>query len=136
MVKLVFIVLAGLSFYSWYVILERFFVLKEAARRNEMFQQAFLTRSDKNPEFPDSPLKSILAYGIGLRNKGYGENLDAYLEKAFIKEQGRMEKNLAILATIATISPFLGLLGTIWGLLISFQGIAASGTSSVSVVAE
>lgn len=53
-----------------------------------------------------------------------------------MKEQANLEKNLTTLATITAIAPFLGLLGTVWGLLISFTNMSITGSSSIKVVAS
>jgi len=102
-------------------------------RKNRMFER--LLRKGKTPGIIKCPLSSILNYGIDLRDKAHDTSIDMHLEKAFILEQGKLEKKITSLGTIATISPFLGLLGTVWGLLLSFQGIVSAGSSSVRVVA-
>ena len=132
--KFIIAVLALLSLYSWKIILEKFFFLREVERRNRMFEH--LIRKGKKPILLHCPLSSILNYGIELRDTAHDKSLDTHLEKSFLREQGKLETKLTSLATIATVSPFLGLLGTVWGLLISFQGIVASGSSSVRVVAD
>jgi biopolymer transport protein ExbB/TolQ len=53
-----------------------------------------------------------------------------------MKQQTDLEKNLTSLATITVVAPFLGLLGTIWGLLISFINMSITGSSSIKVVAS
>jgi len=127
-------VLVFLSFYSWCIILEKFFYLREVEKRNRMFER--LIRKGRKPILLSCPLSSILNYGIELRDKAHDESLDIHLEKAFLREQGKLEKRIQSLGTIATISPFLGLLGTVWGLFISFHNIVATGSSSVRVVAQ
>lgn len=131
--KFILVVLVFLSFHSWYIILEKFFYLRQVEKKNRAFER--LIKKGKNPRFLQCPLSSILNYGIELRDKAEDKSIDMHLEKAFIIEQGKLEKKITSLGTIATISPFLGLLGTVWGLLLSFQGIVAAGSSSVRVVA-
>ncbi len=131
--KFIIIVLVLLSFQSWYIILEKFFYLRQVEKRNRMFES--LIKKGKNPKLIKCPLSSILNYGIELRDEAEDKSLDMYLEKAFIIEQGKLERQITALGTIATISPFLGLWGTVWGLFISFQNIVASGSSTVGVVA-
>lgn len=132
--KLITICLLLLSLYSWKVIFEKFFFLREVEKRNRLFEQ--LIRKGKNPQTLSSPLNAILNYGIEIRDKTDNESLDIHLEKAFLREEGKLEAKLTSLATITTISPFLGLLGTVWGLLLSFQEIVTAGSSSASVVAD
>jgi len=132
--KFILLVLVFLSFYSWCIILEKFFHLREVEKRNRMFEH--LIRKGRKPVLLSCPLSSILNYGIELRDKAHDESLDIHLEKAFLREQGKLEKRIQSLGTITTISPFLGLLGTVWGLFISFHNIVATGSSSVRVVAQ
>lgn len=131
--KFIVAVLVFLSCYSWYIILEKFFYLRQVEKKNRMFER--LIKKGKNPRFLQCPLSSILNYGIELRDKTEDKSLDTHLEKAFIIEQGKLERKITTLGTIATVSPFLGLWGTVWGLFISFQSIVSSGASSVRVVA-
>jgi biopolymer transport protein ExbB/TolQ len=132
--KFILIVLVFLSFYSWYIILEKFFYFREVEKRNKVVER--LIRKGKKTALLDCPLNSILNYGIELRDTAHDKSMDVHLEKAFIMEQGKLEKKIQILGTITIISPFLGLLGTVWGLFISFQNIVASGSSSVRIVAQ
>ncbi len=132
--KIIIAALVFLSFYSWYVMLEKFFYLRDVEKKNRMFER--LIKKGKNPGFLQCPLSSILNYGIELRDKAEDKSLDTHLEKAFLIEQGKLERKLTSLGTITTISPFLGLWGTVWGLFISFHAIVTSGSSSVRVVAD
>jgi len=129
----ILIILALLSFLSWYIILEKFFYLRDVERKNRLFEE--LIKKGKNPRDIKCPLSSILNYGIELRDKTEDKSLDIHMEKAFLIEQGKLEKKITALGTIATVSPFLGLLGTVWGLFLSFNNIVTSGSSSVRVVA-
>jgi len=131
--KAIMVILGLLSFYSWYIIIEKFLFLKDIEKKNKVFEKA-LYRGEL-PYLVNCPLNTIFTYGMELKRKTDVDSIEAHLEKAFLKEQGKLEKNLTSLATITSIAPFLGLLGTVWGLLLSFEGIVASGTSSVKVVA-
>lgn len=131
--KTIIIILVYLSFYSWKIILEKFFTFKSIEKRHRIFEK--LIKKGGNVRVLNCPLSAILNYGITIRDTETAEDLNMYLEKAFVREQGKLEVKLTSLATIATVSPFLGLLGTVWGLLLSFQGIAVAGSSSVRFVA-
>ena len=61
--------------------------------------------------------------------------LDRALQRATAVEVNKIESRIAFLATTASITPFIGLFGTVWGIMNSFQGIAATGSSSLGVVA-
>ena len=61
--------------------------------------------------------------------------MDRALLRASTVEVARLERRVTFLATTASITPFIGLFGTVWGIMTSFQGIAAQGSSSLGVVA-
>lgn len=63
------------------------------------------------------------------------DNLNRTLQKSKILERKRLEKNLNWLAIIASVSPFVGLFGTVWGIMNSFEGIARTGSASLAAVA-
>lgn len=131
--KAIMVGLLFLSVYSWYILVEKFLVLKDVEKKNRLFVKSF--KKGEIPRRIKCPLNSILEYGEELKVRSGAEYAEKHLEKAFLREQGLLEKKMTSLATIATIAPFLGLLGTVWGLLLSFMGIVAAGSSSVKVVA-
>ena len=63
------------------------------------------------------------------------ENLNRAVRKAQLVERDRFERSLAFLATTGSATPFIGLFGTVWGILTSFQEIGAHGSASLAVVA-
>lgn len=132
--RIIIIILFCLSLYSWKIIIEKFFVLRDIEKKHKLFEQ--LLKKGGNVRLIKCPLSSILNYGIVIRDKEMEADINIYLEKAFLKEQGKLEMKLTSLATIATISPFLGLLGTVWGLLLAFQNISVVGSSSAKFVAS
>ena len=62
-------------------------------------------------------------------------NLDRGLTRAQREESARLERGLGFLATTASVTPFIGLLGTVWGIMNAFQGIGMTGTANIAVVA-
>ncbi|MGC8976981.1 MAG: MotA/TolQ/ExbB proton channel family protein [Candidatus Ratteibacteria bacterium] len=133
--KLDLIILGILSLYSWYIMIEKFFTTRTAFKNNEIFQSYLISKKEIK-KIP-SPLYSIVDYLITMikYEKFTLEKTKKCIEKAFAKEKINLEKNLTSLATITVIAPFLGLLGTVWGLLISFTNMAVTGSSSIKVVA-
>ncbi len=133
--KIILIILGILSIYSWYVIIEKFLTVKNAFKKNKIFESSFISKKEIKKIL--CPLYSIIHYLTSLLKyeKMDLETTKKYIEKAFLKEQTDLEKNLTSLATIAAVSPFLGLLGTVWGLLLSFTNMAITGSSSIRVVA-
>jgi len=79
-------------------------------------------------------LPRILSYGIERADKSRADITDA-LTIALMDNVGSLERNLAIIGTIAVIAPFVGLFGTVLGIIRAFQDIAASGNSTPAVVA-
>jgi biopolymer transport protein TolQ len=67
---------------------------------------------------------------IGLQTR-----IDKVIDVVVAREMERMEKRLLFLASVGSAAPFVGLFGTVWGIMVSFQGIAVSGSSSLAVVA-
>ena len=133
--KLDLIILGILSLYSWYIMIEKFLTTRTAFKNNEIFQSYLISKKEIK-KIP-SPLYSIVDYLITMikYEKFTLEKTKKCIEKAFAKEKINLEKNLTSLATITVIAPFLGLLGTVWGLLISFTNMAVTGSSSIKVVA-
>jgi len=134
--KLDLIILGFLSIYSWYIMIEKFLILKNAFKKNKIFEHYFVSKKEIK-KIP-CPLYSIIDYLTSLikyENFTF-ERAKKHIEKTFMKQQTDLEKNLTSLATITVVAPFLGLLGTIWGLLISFINMSITGSSSIKVVAS
>jgi biopolymer transport protein TolQ len=162
--KVVLIILALFSAISWGITLYKMFQFQRAQRQSTSFLEIF-RRSSKFSEvqavcktLSESPL-------VGIFQAGYAEltaqlksspvptttgrpgepparptlkSLDA-LDRALLRASGvevtRLERRVTFLATTASITPFIGLFGTVWGIMSSFQGIAASGSANLAVVA-
>ena len=114
----------------------KFFLFREIKRKHNLFETYI--RKRKTPSNFHSPLNATLNYGIRLMKSANieDEKLLLRLEKFAGREIEKLEKNLSFLATIASVAPFLGLLGTVWGLLLAFNNMAISGSSSIGVVAS
>ncbi|MDP1568552.1 MAG: MotA/TolQ/ExbB proton channel family protein [Vicinamibacterales bacterium] len=156
----VLVVLLLFSIASWAVIFYKFWVFQRIERQSAAFIDVF-RRSTKFSEVQavckslgDSPL-------VGMFQAGYAEltaqlkpapgappaaagarptlrsmaALDRALLRASSIELNKLEHRVTFLATTASITPFIGLLGTVWGIMTSFQGIAAQGSSDLAVVA-
>lgn len=133
--KGILIILGILSIYSWFVMIEKYLTIKEARRKNKTFEKYFIFK--KEVKKISCPLYNIVNFLSSLikYEKMPLEIAKKYINIAFTKEQSNLEKNLSSLITITSIAPFLGLLGTIWGLLISFTNMSVTGSSSIRVVA-
>ena len=151
--------LAFFSVISWMVILQKATLLARSKRVTERFRTAFKSSQDWR-EFKQHTSRFDLSPLVGLFQAGYGEiayqlraaqgaapggsgkpmlrRVDAVersLQRASVVEMGRLERNLGILATIAAVSPFVGLFGTVWGIIDAFKSIGATGNASLATVA-
>ncbi len=134
--KLILVVIGIFSVISWIIMIEKYLLFRDVKRRHSRFMK---TLDEGNISRPTpSPLANVLTYGRKLlRTRALPEDkLAQCLERAASGELEKLANNVSFLAVITTVAPFLGLLGTVWGLLLSFNGMAASGSSSIRVVAS
>ena len=152
-VQLILLLLVFFSVFSWAIIFFKLKTLKNANRQSDRFLEAF-RRSKSLSEVNEaakrlraSPLAVIflagnkeLAYQSKTTSEGgwTGEKTDS-LNRALLKasnsEISRLEKMMFFLATTGSVSPFIGLFGTVWGIMISFVRIGAMRSASLQVVA-
>lgn len=164
MVKLVLLVLVGFSFLSWAVIVERFRLYRRASRNSQAFLNAIeQTRNladlkDRCDAFRGSPLVSLFTAGFNeftsqvmgpdgarFRNSPSAiseaelarrvDRIRRVLEQRCISENDKMEAFLPVLATTGSVTPFVGLFGTVWGIMNAFQEIGLQGSASLAAVA-
>ena len=152
-VKMVMVGLALASLWSWAVILDkgvRFRSLNREADRFEEQVGAGRSLEDVAQEAGDSrhPLPRLLnaalrewrdAKGKGALAQGQAalliQRIDRVLDSLIARESQRVEEGLGSLAIVATASPFIGLFGTVWGIMHAFQAIALEKNTSLAVVA-
>lgn len=152
--KVVMLLLALFSILSWVIILQKAFLLGRSRKVTEQFRSAFRRATDwrdlkqTGTTFTLSPLLGLFSAGYTevtyqLRANPTGgkaqiksmEAVERSLQRSSVVEMGRMEKGLGILATIAAVSPFVGLFGTVWGIIDAFRGIGTTGNASLATVA-
>ncbi len=154
-VKIVMLILLIASIWSWSIIIEKtkkFFILKKQA---ETFEEAFWSGESleklykEEEENPKHPLTTVFVAGMyewtrasdsnSLSNEkiqaGLQERIHQVMNVAVIRELENIEKNIGFLATVGSTAPFIGLFGTVWGIMNSFQSIALSKDTSLAVVA-
>ncbi len=139
-----------LSIYSWATIIHKSGVLKTAARANRKFMEKFKKRQGVGDPFAepltDSPGFCVLAEGLAEAQRLSGgerikfppevlPNVQAAMERETVEQAERLGHRLISLATISNVSPLLGLLGTVWGIMIAFLDIKRFGSTSIQVVA-
>ena len=151
--KVVLGILALFSVVSWVVILQKSALLSRSRGVTERFRAQFRRATDwrelkaVSADYTASPLLGLFSAGYSevtyqLRPQAGAraqiksmEAVERSLQRASVVEMGRMEGYLGILATIAAVSPFIGLFGTVWGIIDAFRGIGATGNASLATVA-
>lgn len=136
-VKFILAILGGLSVVSWGLILYKYVVFLTASRESAVFLQAFESDGDAKPlreiaqSLHTSPIARVYA---ACHVRGSGTALDRVVAQVVAMEIDRLQAYLTFLATTASAAPFIGLLGTVWGIMDAFRGIGAAGSASLAVV--
>ena len=157
-VKLVLMLLLSFSVVSWAIILFKFFQVQRANSESERFMDFFWKSkrfdaiASQVDRFANSPLTALFNEGYSELKKvvetdsksdgsalstdlGGVANVSRALRRATNIEITRLEKYLTFLATTGSTSPFIGLFGTVWGIMTAFEGIGKTGSASLAVVA-
>ena len=144
-------ILAVMSVIGWYVIGYKYFYFARAIRQSEDFEETFWRGRDigaiasKAQQLRHSPLSAMFLAGYSELGKlqqsptgdreGDLETIERSLMKTQLKELVRLESMVPFLATTGSAGPFIGLFGTVWGIMNSFRAIGAMKTASVANVA-
>tara|TARA_Y100001935_G_scaffold235379_1_gene219300 strand:+ start:237 stop:911 length:675 start_codon:yes stop_codon:yes gene_type:complete len=145
-VKAVMIILVLCSVYSWAVIIEKIKLFKKINKTSEEFEKNFWnSKSAENfynslPNKLEDPMALVFQNAMEnlLKKKSktnLSERMSAFLEGGIEKEMTKIEKGFTFLATVGSTAPFIGLFGTVWGIMNSFQSIAISRNTSLAIVA-
>lgn len=158
-VKIVLLILVFFSVVSWAIILFKFFQIQRANSESERFMdffwksKSFDVIASQVDRFVNSPLTVLFNEGYGELKKvveggegrsdnnvlstdlGGVENVSRALRRATNSEITILEKYTTFLATTGSTSPFIGLFGTVWGIMTAFEGIGKTGSASLAVVA-
>ena len=145
-VKSVIIILIAASIYSWAVIIEKYRLFKKINKSSEEFENKFWkSRSAESfynnlPDEIDDPMANVFkdTMQIIIKSKSksnLSNRLESMLEVNIEKQINNLEKNYTFLATVGATAPFIGLFGTVWGIMNSFQSIAISRNTSLAIVA-
>jgi biopolymer transport protein TolQ len=159
MVKLVMLTLLVFSVVSWAIILIKQVMFKRAGKASEDFLELFWASKNLNEayesaqEYTLSPQAAVFVSGFNELKKissaraaqkanetlemqlATMENLKRAVRKAQLIESERFGRSLSFLATTGSATPFIGLFGTVWGIMTSFQEIGVRGSASLAVVA-
>jgi biopolymer transport protein TolQ len=154
-VKLVLFLLLAASFWSWAVIFDKFIRLRSLRNDAEAFEESFWSGGslddlyDRIGTRPLDPMSAVFAAAMRewRRSAAKGliasstmraslqERIERVMEVTVGREMERLERFMPFLATVGSTSPFIGLFGTVWGIMNSFQSIAAAKNTSLAVVA-
>ena len=145
-VKSVIVLLIACSIYSWAVIFEKLKLFKTINSSSDKFEdKLWKSKSLENfyntmPQNVSDPMALIFKESMqGImksRSKSnINERLSSILEAGIEKQVSKIEKGFTFLATVGSTAPFIGLFGTVWGIMNSFQSIAISRNTSLAIVA-
>ena len=145
-VKSVIIILIAASIYSWAIIIEKFRMFKKINESTVEFEEKFWKSKSAEsfynnlPISRDDPMSNVFrkTMQVVLKSRSrnnLNEKLTGLLESNIESEVNFLEKNFSFLATVGSTAPFIGLFGTVWGIMNSFQSIAVSRNTSLAIVA-
>ena len=145
-VKSVIIILIASSIYSWAIIIEKYKLFKKINKSSEEFENKFWkSRSAESfynnlPDKIDDPMANVFKDTMQVIVKSKSKSnlssrLESMLEVNIEKQMNIIDKSYTFLATVGSTAPFIGLFGTVWGIMNSFQSIAISRNTSLAIVA-
>ncbi|GAA6190205.1 protein TolQ [Phaeobacter sp. NW0010-22] len=150
-VKLVMLMLTGASFWSWAIIIQKLITYRSARREAAVFDQSFWSGEPLDQLFeqigaqPKGSSQKVFAAGMtewrrshrtdGGLIAGAQARIDRSMDVAINKEVEALQKGLPVLATVGSTAPFVGLFGTVWGIMTAFIEIAEQQNTNLAVVA-
>ena len=150
-VKLVMLLLVVASFWSWSVIIQKTGLFRTARREARKFDRAFWSGEPLDQLFeelgpePKGRSERIFAAGMVEWQRSHRQDgglianatsrIDRSMDVAIVKEAEVLQKGLPVLATVGSTAPFVGLFGTVWGIMNAFIEIAAQQNTNLAVVA-
>ena len=156
-VKIVMVLLIGASIWCWAIIFEKIFKIRKQRKKSNEFEENFWSGGsldelyNNSGKYPKSIKEQVFVSGMKeWRRSSFSGRVDTYksdVKKSIIyriernmnltinREMEKIEKGIGFLASIGSVSPFVGLFGTVWGIMNSFQSIADSKNTSLAVVA-
>ncbi|MDB5548154.1 MAG: MotA/TolQ/ExbB proton channel [Tardiphaga sp.] len=150
-VKAVMLGLIGCSVWVWAIAIDKIFLFSRSKRAMDRFEQAFWSGEsieDLYRALSAKPTQSMAACFVAAMREwkrsfesqaksfaGLQMRIEKVMNVSIAREIERLERRLLVLATVGSAGPFVGLFGTVWGIMSSFQSIAASKNTSLAVVA-
>jgi len=155
LVKLIMALLFAVSLFSWTYIFRKVFALRAARRQTEQFERSFwaggnlhtLHQSASSQRDQSGPLARIFEAGMGEFIKGKQASRDSLdvgavldgarraMRAAFHRELDSLDTHLNFLASVGSVSPYIGLLGTVWGIMNAFRGLGSVQQATLATVA-
>jgi len=145
-VKSVIILLIACSVYSWAVIIEKIRLFKKINQSTEEFETKFWNSKSAESFYNNLPTNiedpMALVFKDAMQNllkrkskSDLHDRMTTMLETGIEKQMSKISKGYTFLATVGSTAPFIGLFGTVWGIMNSFQSIAISRNTSLAIVA-
>ncbi|HQT46737.1 MAG TPA: protein TolQ [Acidocella sp.] len=152
-VKLVMFILLLASVWVWAIIIEKSISLRRVNREANVFEDAFWSGGsldelyDREGTEPTNPMAAVFGaamsewkrtvriVGVAIGNTAVKERVDRAMNVTIMREMDRLERYMIFLASVGSTAPFVGLFGTVWGIMHSFSAIAAMHNTDLAVVA-
>jgi len=155
-VKAVMVMLVLASIWCWAIIFDKLIKMRQLRARAAEFEDAFWSGGsledlyDRMGNSPSDPMASVFTSAMrewrrstakGLTGRGNDirasvrQRIEQVMSLTILREMESIEKRMTFLASVGSTAPFVGLFGTVWGIMNSFQSIAASKNTSLAVVA-
>jgi len=145
-IKSVIIILIVSSVYSWAIIFEKIKMFKKISKSTEEFENKFWKSKSAEafynnlPDNFEDPMANVFRNSMEVmlkskRTSNLNEKMSRMLEINLEQQMEKIEKSYTFLATVGSTAPFIGLFGTVWGIMNSFQSIAISRNTSLAIVA-
>lgn len=153
-VQIVMLILLAASVLSWVVIFQRIRILKQAKKIRVEFEDEFWSGIDLSKLYKKlsqdgrkiEGIENIFTAGIkeftrlrqshGIESAAVMEGVQRTMRVALYREEEKLDKNLSFLATVGSTSPYIGLFGTVWGIMHSFIGLADAQQATLATVAS
>ena len=145
-VKSVIIILIASSIYSWAIIFEKMKLFKKINKSTDEFENKFWKSKSAEsfynslPSNVNDPMANLFKDSMQVllkskRSSNLDEKMSRMLEINVEQQMEKIDKSYTFLATVGSTAPFIGLFGTVWGIMNSFQSIAISRNTSLAIVA-
>ena len=145
-IKTVILILIASSIYSWAIIFEKIKLFKKINKSTEEFEEKFWKSKSAEsfynnlPANVNDPMANVFKSSMDVllkskRSSNLNEKMSRLWEISIEQQMEKIEKSYTFLASVGSTAPFIGLFGTVWGIMNSFQSIAISRNTSLAIVA-